>query len=1587
MEQITLGFDAQGVDKVVRALNQISKEVRELQGIFRGISGAQKSAGKASRENAKEVEKTTKAYQSQTKMGQSIERVFKRIERAQRKGADAAGNYRDAQGKFRKSLKDAQRANEEYLKTAIRARIETTKGKRPLARLENSIQRVSKEVENASLTQSRWGRAALETAKKISNLRAQTEGTGKGADRYSKNVDRAKKSTDKFATSLGRASTASGLLDAKNRKGALGFLALLQAQAKFILSGTILFNVLNKIQAGLGRVVQESHALARVSVVLTNNTDNANKVLRTQRRLLTELVGLTINYGVSVSGAAEPLFQLGSAGFDVGRSLSAIIPIMNLAVGTGADLGETAKSVAGVFKVFGDGMKDVGSETEIFTKIVDVLGKAFNESLVETKDLTEGIKFVGNQAQATGVNFEQTVAILSVFNDNLLKGGLAGRSLRTILADLVNDNDKVVAAFGQGFKVGNFESLIDLLTIIRERLQSTNQELRQDTIAEIGTIFGRRGAAGILTLANQLDDLKIKLKDVSEGADGTAAAFANIKLGSLASQLDKLQQGFVSIVSSGLLPFSEGLNVVLTLFINPFLRAIVEFNQATLGVAAAVLALATAFGVWKVAIGTIIPKLEQLTIVQTFQSFIAGAEVGIRSFGAAISGTKGEVAALGQLVRGAGTSINDVGFALGSVLGPIAAVAAALAVIAVAWKVGSAIIDDYVEAQRRWLRSTDGSVETIRGEIDSLERLNVEIDAGIVTRDQALESLSNVNEERARSLGLLGASVGAIGDEIEVLIQQRQEFVQALEARRAFARLRVFKKDFKDQIEEITGSIQRFNQKVSDQRKFVDEVSGRVDHYRERVADLEAGIQKFQALPGGPASDAAIEKANNRLREQEVLLGKATLALEVLEQQQEDSAIAARELWRQSGLSLGQFLNSFPSVAKAFEGLTKEQIAVKLGAEDLEETHADLVKRNNILVASVDLLRSRFEDLGEAQREAAEASNEIALSDALFAIDDSEIDLKLEGLKNKFKELENIGPFSFEIFDDALIAEEVNKLRKPVEEEIALLKRNVEATAPLQDAIVPEELRQAVIEDTKALVNDLNEVLLDTNPITNRIKTELRLRLEGNQQLKQLAEKSAEDLSRIADLESVARIEAAEQAEQEINKIAVERAKTRAEGDIGFSILDRQTLQNDLRDIQNAIDQVEAETIKSKQNIYKETKKLEELEKQQQKDAIRSNLELRNVQKDTILQIKALKREQLDDEEALLDVQSLLRKEIGEAQSLALDPRQLEGSEAALQRAKSLLSEIPKEAIEQNGEIIVSEEELRDIRISALKKIGLAQEEIARTRRRQQETEREGELTASQERLNNAKKTVDELIDLDDRLRAKRLETQVKIAEGTQKAEEQAREQLQKTLSLFDSTNFATFKQSLQEFSQAFVGVAEVTGRIFGDELLDNSKSIRDNTSEIINVAEKFRSAGPVYLFDLFDPNTANRREVLDFLATFGVNELGDLPRNRYGGPVGGGYGGGDRRLILGEDGEYMFNKEARRYYGDNTMHALNNRLIDRNLLNNQPDKANGDNIYINITPDAASQLKGMTEEDVSKLTLRIAKNVLRKKALVEGKK
>ncbi len=230
-------------------------------------------------------------------------------------------------------------------------------------------------------------------------------------------------------------------------------------------------------------------------------------------------------------GVTELQIELAKMGFTKGEIISMQEAINNLATATQEDLASSAEVVANILRTF----NLTASQS---TEVVDIMGKAFNDSALDLSNFRESIKYVAPIAAQANFTFAETVSLLEQLSNAGIKGSLAGTGLTNIISRLGDVNSKFTKTLGR--TVNGFDEFIAALIELKERGVDIN-----DTFE----LVDRRAAATFSVLLQGVSSVE-QFKQKLEESAGVMRDQAGVQMESLTFKTKQLKNSWDGLILS-----------------------------------------------------------------------------------------------------------------------------------------------------------------------------------------------------------------------------------------------------------------------------------------------------------------------------------------------------------------------------------------------------------------------------------------------------------------------------------------------------------------------------------------------------------------------------------------------------------------------------------------------------------------------------------------------------------------------------------------------------------------------------------------------------------------------------------------------------------------------------------------------------------------------------------------------------------------------------------------------------------------------------------------------------------------------------
>ena len=320
--------------------------------------------------------------------------------------------------------------------------------------------------------------------------------------------------------------------------------------------------------------------------------------------------------------------------------MNALPGVLNLAAASGMGLAEASDLVTDYLSAFGEEADQAG-------RMADVLSYAQANSNTTTAGLEEAFKNCAANANAFGLDIEQTTALIGKLSDQGLKGSEAGTALSAVFRDITQKMKDGNITIGKT-KIavqdanGNYRSMTDILRDVENATDGMGDAQKNAALMSTFTSDSLKALNILLqTGSGNIEDFEKELRNSS----GTAEEMANIMNDNLNGQITALKsalEGAAIAIGEALLPMIKGLVSVLQGALNWFngLNDGVKTTIVTVGlVVAAIGPLLLILGSLASAIGNLI-ELKALLAESSILSSAIGRVSGLfTSLGAIITGT------------------------------------------------------------------------------------------------------------------------------------------------------------------------------------------------------------------------------------------------------------------------------------------------------------------------------------------------------------------------------------------------------------------------------------------------------------------------------------------------------------------------------------------------------------------------------------------------------------------------------------------------------------------------------------------------------------------------------------------------------------------------------------------------------------------------------------------------------------------------------------------------------------------------------------------------------------------------------------
>ena len=274
----------------------------------------------------------------------------------------------------------------------------------------------------------------------------------KGLQSMEKAQKKLKDTTDKGSKSAGRWDKS--LANVAKRALLVAPMWLLMRSAMMLVVNTIR----DVIQANMDFQVQ----MARIKTVVSASSVSIESDMTKIRETILDTAA---NSTASLKDLAEAFYFLRTSNLTTAEAIAAFKPSVDLAIGTLNKLGETARTVAGIYATIGNRMGDNMTLTEKFTKIADGLAYTYATQEVQMSELLQSYIKIAPYIGGLKESWTEIITILGFLNTKQLKAGRSGRLLGRSILQITQNSKQLANIFGIAFRK---DEPLSLLRILKE---------------------------------------------------------------------------------------------------------------------------------------------------------------------------------------------------------------------------------------------------------------------------------------------------------------------------------------------------------------------------------------------------------------------------------------------------------------------------------------------------------------------------------------------------------------------------------------------------------------------------------------------------------------------------------------------------------------------------------------------------------------------------------------------------------------------------------------------------------------------------------------------------------------------------------------------------------------------------------------------------------------------------------------------------------------------------------------------------------------------------------------------------------------
>ena len=307
-------------------------------------------------------------------------------------------------------------------------------------------------------------------------------------------------------------------------KGMMGVAkrALMVAPMWMLMRGAIMLvtqTIREVIQANLDFQVQ----MARIKTVVTASSTSIETDMTNIRSSILEMAASST---VPLKDLAEAFYFLRTSNLSTAEAIAAFKPSVDLAIGTLGKLGETARTVAGIYATIGKRMGENMTLTQKFTKIADGLAFTYATQEVQMSELLQSYIKIAPYLGGLKESWAEIVTILGFLNTKQLKAGRTGRLLGRSILQIVKNSKQLAEVFKITYSKDEPLGFLEILKRINEAMKGGVEKAGERE--KLFKVFATRGQVPVSLLLADFKELEKALENIDNKMLGTAEKMKKI---------------------------------------------------------------------------------------------------------------------------------------------------------------------------------------------------------------------------------------------------------------------------------------------------------------------------------------------------------------------------------------------------------------------------------------------------------------------------------------------------------------------------------------------------------------------------------------------------------------------------------------------------------------------------------------------------------------------------------------------------------------------------------------------------------------------------------------------------------------------------------------------------------------------------------------------------------------------------------------------------------------------------------------------------------------------------------------------------